>query len=504
MQKPTSGPEIFFGLVGAVGCQLDGIVDHLKSHLIPLGYELHEIKVIELLQKIPEYGEIFEIPDKGKAYEAKMSLGNDFRKKLGSGYALALLSIIQIRRLRDEYNSKRNLPENQPIPFRAYVFNSLKRKEEVERFREVYGDSFHLIGAYSRVDQRETDLKLKIGNSLEDDREVEETVQHLMRRDLRESDQPWGQNVYDTYPESDIFVDVTAPKRAEGPIRKYIELLFGHQFHTPTREEYGMYNAFGASLRSADLARQVGAYIATIDGQVLAMGTNDVPSPKGGLYWSDDEHDKRDFHRTEDESNVMRRKLFANIVRILKDRGFITPDTGKRLLEHDVLEALKDGRLTWVTEYGRSVHAEMAAITDAARRGISIDKSVLYTSTFPCHNCAKHIVASGIRRVVYVHPYPKSQVAEMYNDSITIDLPDPENGKVLFKSFVGIAPRRYDALYTMKRKRKTDEGKVLNWGDTPETVAIRMEYSPMLYLKNEKLAVEEFEELQTPAPGHPC
>ncbi|MDN3612645.1 hypothetical protein QWZ16_23945 [Vibrio ostreicida] len=26
---------------------------------------------------------------------------------------------------------------------------------------------------------------------------------------------------------------------------------------------------------------------------------------------------------------------------------------------------------------------------------------------FPCHNCAKHIVASGIKRVVYVEPYPK-------------------------------------------------------------------------------------------------
>lgn len=54
------------------------------------------------------------------------------------------------------------------------------------------------------------------------------------------------------------------------------------------------------------------------------------------------------------------------------------------------------------------MHAEMFAITDAARRGLSVRDATLYCTTFPCHMCARHIIASGIRKVVYIEPYPKS------------------------------------------------------------------------------------------------
>jgi hypothetical protein len=35
------------------------------------------------------------------------------------------------------------------------------------------------------------------------------------------------------------------------------------------------------------------------------------------------------------------------------------------------------------------VHAEMAAITDAVRSGVSTQGCILYTTTFPCHDCVK-------------------------------------------------------------------------------------------------------------------
>jgi deoxycytidylate deaminase len=53
-------------------------------------------------------------------------------------------------------------------------------------------------------------------------------------------------------------------------------------------------------------------------------------------------------------------------------------------------------------EYGRIIHAEMSAICDAARLGRSIKNAVLFTTTFPCHMCAKHIVAAGITKVVFL------------------------------------------------------------------------------------------------------
>jgi deoxycytidylate deaminase len=70
-----------------------------------------------------------------------------------------------------------------------------------------------------------------------------------------------------------------------------------------------------------------------------------------------------------------------------------------------------------LTEFGRDVHAEMSAIVSAARRGTSTEGAYLYCTTFPCHNCAKHIIAAGIRQVVYVEPYAKSFAAEFHLDS---------------------------------------------------------------------------------------
>lgn len=52
-----------------------------------------------------------------------------------------------------------------------------------------------------------------------------------------------------------------------------------------------------------------------------------------------------------------------------------------------------------------TVHAEQNAITDAARRGVSVDGASLYCTHFPCINCVKVIVASGVRLIKYHFDY---------------------------------------------------------------------------------------------------
>src|SRR5439155_327862 len=96
------------------------------------------------------------------------------------------------------------------------------------------------------------------------------------------------------------------------------------------------------------------------------------------------------------------------------------------------------------------------ALTDAAKRGVSVKGCTLYSTTFPCHECARLIVASGIARVIYVEPYPKSLVAEMYADSIAIDQPNAA-GRVLFQPFVGVAPVRYIQLFTATVRKTAAE-----------------------------------------------
>ena len=105
-----------------------------------------------------------------------------------------------------------------------------------------------------------------------------------------------------------------------------------------------------------------------------------------------------------------------------------------------------------IMEFNRDVHAEMSAIGDAARTGVAVRDATLYCTAFPCHICAKHIVGAGIRRVVYLEPYPKCYAEELHSDSIQID-GDGSSGKVGFQRFIGISPYRYRDLFE-KGKRK--------------------------------------------------
>lgn len=51
------------------------------------------------------------------------------------------------------------------------------------------------------------------------------------------------------------------------------------------------------------------------------------------------------------------------------------------------------------------LHAEANAITKVARSNNSSEGATLYVTASPCIECAKLIIQSGIRRVVYSEPY---------------------------------------------------------------------------------------------------
>jgi dCMP deaminase len=52
-----------------------------------------------------------------------------------------------------------------------------------------------------------------------------------------------------------------------------------------------------------------------------------------------------------------------------------------------------------------TVHAEQNAVTDAARRGSSVEGCVAYVTHYPCINCAKILAAAGIAEIKYHSEY---------------------------------------------------------------------------------------------------
>jgi cytidine deaminase len=253
-----------------------------------------------------------------------------------------------------------------------------------------------------------------------------------------------------------------------------------------------MFHAQAAALRSAALGRQVGATIATRTGDVVAVGTNEVPKAGGGLYWSDDEVDHRDFRLKYDSMDRFKRQMLAEIIDRFQQAGWLctaraTQDVIK-LVEEAQAGPIRGAQLLNVLEYGRIVHAEMAAITEAARRGVSVQSSTLYTTTYPCHICARHIVAAGITRVVYVEPYPKSLTALLHMDAVTDDGTTPKETQIAFESFVGIAPRRYMDLFEMVL-RKNKDGSTVDY--LPVQAMPRRASAETTYLAREAVEVEQ-------------
>lgn len=65
-----------------------------------------------------------------------------------------------------------------------------------------------------------------------------------------------------------------------------------------------------------------------------------------------------------------------------------------------------------------TVHAEQNAITDAARRGVSVNGATAYVTHFPCVNCTKIFAAAGVRAVKYHLNYKNDPlVAELLHES---------------------------------------------------------------------------------------
>lgn len=64
-----------------------------------------------------------------------------------------------------------------------------------------------------------------------------------------------------------------------------------------------------------------------------------------------------------------------------------------------------------------AVHAEQNAICQAAKLGLSIDGATLYCTHQPCTICARLIINSGIKKVVYKNGYPDDFSLELFKEA---------------------------------------------------------------------------------------
>ena len=64
------------------------------------------------------------------------------------------------------------------------------------------------------------------------------------------------------------------------------------------------------------------------------------------------------------------------------------------------------------------IHSEVNALSDCAKRGVSLEGAKIYVTHYPCPNCFKSIAACGIKEVIYLEDYNNNPiVSELANDS---------------------------------------------------------------------------------------
>lgn len=459
----TSRPELIFALVGQAGVRIENYSRVLHEHLQTFGYKAVDIRLSELLRNYTGWSYESDASEATRIMH-RQEMGLGFRKSLNDGAALARAAIAKIREERAKLTGN---PEY-PAPELAFILNQLKHPAEVELLRQVYGSSFILLAGHAPKGRRLKSLTDQLRNDQTSEREAADKARRIIDDDEKHDDD-LGQNTRDTYPLADYFAGFELEFR-ENSAKRFIDLLFGHPAQSPLPDEYAMYQAHSGSLRSSDESRQVGAVIARLTNNpsgrvtnvdVVASGMNEVPRRGGGFYWHLESPDNRDqnlrYMNGVDRADEIKVRVLTELIDNFKKQNLLNSEvasTSSIQLARGLLKPLKGTQFMNIGEFMRTVHAEMAALIDSARRGVAVNGLTMYVTTFPCHNCAKHIIAAGLQRVVYLEPYPKSRAVELHGEEIDLESIEGEvlGEKVAFLAFTGVAPRQYQQVFSMSRR----------------------------------------------------
>lgn len=501
-------PELYFATVRAIGTPLNqAVVRPLNDALRRAGYMLVEIKLSDCLAVARAIPEAELSASRTARYELLNQEGEAFRSESRSGDAIAVEAM---RRLNETVRQQsREKAYQKGLRGVAYLFRSLHHPDEAKRLRKMYGRQLFIISLFSSEENRTKHLQrwLAEGDSIQSRITGGDAARLVLAESgmLRfaesakdESQLKYRNNIPATWKHADLFLDL-GEQGVAGQVDRLVRLIFSDPFRTPRPVEMGMAEAYLAAHESANLARRVGASIVSADELLLAVGTNNVAQPTGGVYRSGSECDHRD-HTPEwehDPSDRERRAVLTNFIEhILADTGWMKvldgilqyePDSTKdasaslrraleshwtkvpnvRSLSAAVVDQMIASEVIWnsqtfdVLEYGRSLHAEMDALTSAARKHLTTKGATLFCTTLPCHECARLIIGAGIKRVYFVEPYDKSRAMELFRTEVKLlsrseSLDRSEDGFVHFVPYVGIAPVRFDELFSWVPRKLDD------------------------------------------------
>lgn len=474
----THTSELVIALCGPIGSPLHSVAETLQSMLVKdFGYA--KCERIRLSRFIEEHA-------KGKYSKGKhqteferikdlISIGDEMRKNYGPR-VLAELAIARIAEDRNENKLTTKAESYQPRRV-CHIIDSIKNQQELDILKLVYRDMLYTIGVFSPPSVRVSALQKK-GMS-------QHQVYQLIDQDSGE-EKDHGQTVEETFPQSDFFIriDSATDTKIRNKVDRFLNLVLSAQVLTPWASETAMYQAASAAGNSACLSRQVGAALTDSAGEVLAVGWNDVPKAGGNLYAASNdasasEHDMRCWNLEGGVCfNDREKRLTAELLATdLVNEKVISPEQKSQCVNI----ILTKSKVKNLIEFSRAVHAEMHAIIQGSQlAGERVKGGKLFCTTYPCHSCARHIVAAGIMDVYYIEPYRKSLAKKLHDDAISEN--EADIGKVRILPYEGVAPNRYLKLFRVAPNSRKSDGKLVpvELRTTSPAFEITMEALPTL------------------------
>ncbi len=488
----TYTEELVFGLCGPIGTPIHKVSEVLKEILeTNYGYECVVLRLSEFIKDEIRKEDPNQVAfqDEYDKLNKLIDAGDRIRKKYRPSYLaeLAIEKIAESRTNELDINEKKKIAENtgELIHYQSrrkcFLIDSIKNQYELDILKAVYRDLFYFIGVFSPKSKLEEELQRKRGLK-------PFQAQILIDKDSGESIDrdyaKYGQTVRKTFPQADLFIriDRNTEEHLRFKVERFLHLIFNTKIITPTNAETAMYLAAAASGNSACLSRQVGACLTDSEGSVISVGWNDVPKAGGRLYQFKEsdklgENDNRcmNIDNGKCHNDLEKERLAREIAEKMIDEGISQKKDQER-----IISILLNTRLKSLIEFSRAIHAEMYALISAGQNnGSKIIGSSLYCTTYPCHNCARHLIAAGVMNIFYIEPYPKSMAIKLHSDSITED--EKDLTKVRLLAFDGVSPNRYLQFFTYKQDdRKKIFRKGINTSEILPKNEVTLESLPIL------------------------
>ena len=345
-----------------------------------------------------------------------------------------------------------------------FVIEAFRNPYEVEFFRNRYYE-FYLCSLFADIVTRQS----REGFSLARD-----------ERDQGKGQAVGGfyeQNVSECVRLSDIALNNEGNKKdLWDKLLQYYALIKHPGIYAPTWTETAMHMAYSVSVRSTCISRQVGAVIEGANGYILGAGWNDVGSGQVGcgyrqykdlqnlnnellvVHPQGESEFKRWLTRlgiNETDSFCFKDKYSEYIIRrkLKKIEKTLPKKAGKLSIDEKkvLFERLQNELNVKMMQYCRALHAEENAILQTTIiGGIGIKGGTIYTTTFPCELCAKKIYQSGIKKVVFTEPYPKSISQDVFFQDGTRN--------IQLDQFEGVKSQSYFRLYKATIDKKEFQG----------------------------------------------